>query len=123
MKLRGLACETTCTSCVYQKLDGTVIISGVWRVPLYSLIVKCGMCCFFAVEKGNGEYQLSACSGDEEWQVHTGLQVHHQDPQAGQSQAGHSSQQCTPSKVSNAKNEGLLIYSILLYSLSQEERD
>ena len=30
-------------------------------------------------EKGDGEYQLSSGLGHEEWQVHTGLSLNHQE--------------------------------------------
>ena len=39
---------------------------------------------FPLTEKGNGEYQLSSGPGHEEWQVHTGLSLNHQESETGE---------------------------------------
>ena len=41
---------------------------------------------FFA-EKGNGEYQLSSRSCDEEWEIHIRIQVNSQNTSTGQGKA------------------------------------
>ena len=54
---------------------------------------------FAPSEKGHREYQHETSSGDEEWEVHTGVQVHAQVTQTGQGKVDHFSQQCPTTQV------------------------
>ena len=53
-----------------------------------------------SVEKGDGEYQHSPGSGDEEWEVQPGLPLHAQVPATGEGKTHHPRQQRSPSEVS-----------------------
>ena len=80
------------------------VISGVCNILDVWLIAAVLQCLLtharFSLEKGDGEYQHSPGSGDEEWEIQPGLPLHAQVPATGEGKAHHPRQQRSPSEVS-----------------------